>query len=137
MGAGQLITRLPLLLSYLVLQELEPDCPDVCLGPDLLEPPGHGLQLLLGDGGDQVGVPDGVGELVLDRVEVPEEGLVVLDLLVEDGGRLLVEVGGHIVGVDQGLALVQPLPDLSELARQGGVQKPLPVAELKEDEKEE
>ena len=34
-----------------------------------------------------------------------EKGLVVLDLLVEDGGGLLVELGGDVVAVDEALAL--------------------------------
>ena len=118
--------------AYLVFQELELDGPDVRQLADLLEPLGHALQLLLGDLGRLVRVvPESVAELLLDGAEIPEEGLVVLDLLVEDSGGLLVQVRGNVVGVDQGLALVQPLADLAELAGKGGVQKPLPVAELK------
>ena len=45
-------------------------------------------------------------------LEVREERFVVVDLLVKDGGGLLVEVRGHVVRVDQALPLVQPLPDL-------------------------
>ena len=50
--------------------------------------------------------------LLPDVLEVGEEGLVVVDLLVEDGGRLLVEVRGHVLRVHQALTLVQPLPNL-------------------------
>jgi hypothetical protein len=47
--------------------------------------------------------------------QILEEGAVVLDLLVEDGCGLLVELLRHVVRVDQGLALVQPLADLNPM----------------------
>ena len=71
-----------------------------------------------------------IDKLLLDRLDVLEEGLVVLDLLVEHGGRLLVELAGDVVSVDQALALVQPLADLTKLSRQPGVKQPLPVTNL-------
>ena len=37
---------------------------------------------------------------------------MVVDLLIEDGRGLLVEVRGHVVGAHQSLALVQPLTNL-------------------------
>ena len=117
-----------------MLQELEFDSSDVGPGSNLLEPLGHGFQLLLGNLGRQVGVANSIAELFLDRVEVPEEGLVVLDLLVQNGCSLFVEMCGHIVCVDEGLPLVQPFANLTELTGKCGVQKPLPVAELRQKE---
>ena len=89
-----------------------------------------GLQLFPGYLVHQWRVAHGVVELLVDGVDVLEEALVVFNLLVEDGGGLLVELGGDVVTVDQGLSLVQPLSNLSKVSRQAGVQQPLPVAHL-------
>ena len=71
-----------------------------------------------------------IDKLLLDRLDVLEEGLVVLDLLVEHGGRLLVQLAGDVVTIDEALALVQPLTNLTKLSRKPSVKKPLPMANL-------
>ena len=101
------------------------------LGSDPLESGVNGLNLLSGNLVNQRAVVHCIDKLLLDRLDVLEEGLVVLDLLVEHGGRLLVELAGDVVSVDQALALVEPLADLTKLSRQPGVQQPLPVTNLR------
>ena len=55
---------------------------------------------------------------------------MVLDLLVEDSSGLLIKLGGDVVTVDESLTLVEPLPYLTEVPREAGVQEPLPVPDL-------
>jgi hypothetical protein len=51
-----------------VLQELEPDCPDLRLGPDLVQPLAQRLQLVLRDLGRVRAADQSIGELLLDQV---------------------------------------------------------------------
>ena len=105
-----------------MLQEFESHSSDIRLVANALEPVGHGVQLCPGNLSHQGAGGHGLGKLALARRVITEEGLVVLNLLVEDGGRLLVELRRDVILVDQSLALVQPLSDLTELAGEGRVQ---------------
>ena len=80
-----------------MLQEFQPHSPDVSLVADTLQPLSHGIQLSSGNLTHQRAGGEGPGELLLDRGIITEEGLVVLNLLVEDSCGLLVELGGNVV----------------------------------------
>ena len=113
-----------------MFQKLQPDSSNFRLGPDFVQALAQRFELLLRDLVDVGAGGQGVGKLFLDGVEVFEEGSVVLDLLVQDGGRLLVELHRDVVGVDKSFALVQPLTYLPEFSRQSSVQLPAPVTSL-------
>ena len=100
------------------------------LGSDALKSGINGLDLFPRNLVNKRAVVHCIDKLLLDRLNVLEEGLVVLDLLVEHGGRLLVQLAGDVVTIDEALALVQPLTNLTKLSRKPSVKKPLPVANL-------
>ena len=104
------------------------------LGSDALESGVNGLNLLSGNLVNQWAVVHCIDKLLLNGLDVLEEGLVVLDLLVKHGGRLLVELAGDVVTVDQALALVEPLTDLTKLSGQSSVKQPLPVTNLRNNQ---
>ena len=96
--------------AALVLQVLELDQPHLTLGPDVGEAVHQAADLISGHLLDQV--RSDAGRLLLDRVPLAEKGAVIVDLLRQHGRRLLVQLGGNVVGVDERLPTIQPLADL-------------------------
>jgi hypothetical protein len=72
----------------------------------------------------------GIRKLLLDGIQILEEGSVILNLLVEDGRGLLVQLRRHVVGVDESFALIQPFTNLAEFSGKCCVKFPAPVSDL-------
>ena len=90
--------------AALVLQELQLDRPHLSLGSNSLQSDFNGLKLLSWHLANQLAIPHSCGKLLLDSSDISEEGLVVLNLLVEDGSRLLIKLGWDIISVNESLA---------------------------------
>ena len=90
--------------AALVFEELQLDRPHLGLGSDGLKPNLDRLKLLSRNLAHQLTVPHGRGKLLLHCPDVSEEGLVVLNLLVEDGRGLLIKLGWDIISVNESLA---------------------------------
>ena len=113
-----------------MLQKFESDCSDFRFGSDFIEADSQRLQLLSWNLRDVRTRRKGIGKLFLDGIQILEEGSVILDLLVEDGRGLLVQLGRHVVGVDQSFTLIQPFTNLAEFSGKCCVKLPAPVADL-------
>ena len=90
--------------TALVLEELQLDRPHLGLGSDGLKPNLNRLKLFPWNLAHKLPVPHGRGKLLLHCPDVSEEGLVVLNLLVEDGRGLLIKLGWDIISVNESLA---------------------------------
>ena len=90
--------------AALVLQELQFDRPHLSLGSDGLQSDLDGLKLLSWHLAHKLAISHSCGELLLDCPNVSEEGLVVLNLLVQDSSSLLIKLGWDIISVYESLA---------------------------------
>ena len=90
--------------TALVFQELQFDGPHLSLGSDGLQSDLDGLKLLSWNLAHKLPVSHSCCKLLLDSPNVSEEGLVVLNLLVQDGSSLLIKLGWDIISVNESLA---------------------------------
>ena len=113
-----------------MLQKFESDSSDLGFRSDFIESDSQRFQLLSWNLGDVRTRRKGIRKLFLDGIQILEESSVILDLLVEDGRGLFVQLSRHVVGVDQSFTLIQPFTNLAEFSGKCCVKFPAPVSDL-------
>ena len=86
-----------------MFKELQFDSSHLSLGSDGLEPDLNRLQLLPGNLAHQVPIPDRIGELLLNSTYVVEEGLVVLNLLIQNSSCFFIKLGWDVIPINESL----------------------------------